>query len=140
SKAGQTITFNTPAPVTFSPGLAVDLTGDASASSGLPVTYTLLAGGTGVGTLSGDTLTVTQAGTIVLQASQAGDADYNAAAAATALFRASKAGQTITFATPAAVSYRPGLTLDLSGDASASSGLPVTYTLLGGTGAGSVNG
>ncbi len=139
--AGQTITFATPTPVTYTSGLIVNLTGDASASSGLTVTYTLLSGGTGAGSITGTTLTVTQAGTFVIQASQAGNANFTAATPVQATLIVNAAGQTITFATPPAVTYTSGLTVALSGDASASSGLPVTYTLLsGGTGTGSIAG
>src|SRR5204862_3198418 len=98
-------------------------------------------GGTGQGTLSGNTLAVTQAGTFVLRADQPGDADHNPAAAATATLTVDKAGQAITFNTPPPVTYRAGLTVDLIGDAGASSGLPVTYSLLaGGTGVGTLTG
>jgi sugar lactone lactonase YvrE len=69
----QTITFTNPgvqslgvAPITLS----------ATATSGLPVTLTLVSG---LATLNGNTLTITGAGTIVLQADQTGNNEYSAA-------------------------------------------------------------
>ncbi len=135
----QTITFATPPAVTYTPGLTVNLTGDATASSGLAVTYTLT-GGTGTGSIAGTTLTVTQAGTFLIQASQAGNTNFTAATPVQATLTVNAGSQTITFATPPAVTYTTGLTVNLSGDASASSGLAVTYTLSGGTGTGSIAG
>ncbi|MBV9158892.1 MAG: Ig-like domain repeat protein [Acidobacteriaceae bacterium] len=139
--ASQTITFATPAAVTYASGLTVNLAGDATASSGLPVAYTLQSGGTGIGTLTGTTLTVTEAGTFIIQASQPGNANYSAATPVQATLVVNAATQTITFATPPAVTYTSGLTVNLTGDATASSGLPVTYTLQsGGTGQGGITG
>jgi Concanavalin A-like lectin/glucanases superfamily/Peptide-N-glycosidase F, C terminal/Secretion system C-terminal sorting domain len=48
----------------------------ATASSGLPVSYTLLSG---PATLSGDTLTITGAGNISIRASQAGNVNFDSA-------------------------------------------------------------
>ncbi len=66
----QTITFPNPGPVTY--GVA-PITLTATATSGLQVTYTLISG---PGTLNNGVLTVTGAGTIVVQADQAGDANW----------------------------------------------------------------
>lgn len=71
--ASQTITF--PNPGTVPDGVA-PITLTATASSGLPITYTLISG---PATLSGDILTVTGTGSIVVEADQAGNADYAAA-------------------------------------------------------------
>ncbi|MDR3661727.1 MAG: hypothetical protein P4L86_15310, partial [Mycobacterium sp.] len=66
----QTINFPNPGPVTY--GVApIMLT--ATATSGLTVTYTV---SSGPGSVSGSTLTVTGAGTIVVQADQAGNANW----------------------------------------------------------------
>jgi hypothetical protein len=72
--ASQTITFNALNALTY--GSSTTLTLNATASSGLPVSYTVVSG---PGTVSGSTLTITGAGSIVIQASQAGDATYNPA-------------------------------------------------------------
>jgi hypothetical protein len=78
SKAAQTITFPAPAsPVTY--GVAA-ISLSATASSGLAVTFSVSSGPC---TVSGSTLTVTGAGTCVVAASQAGNADYSAAAQVT---------------------------------------------------------
>ncbi|OJJ15873.1 hypothetical protein BKI52_36755 [marine bacterium AO1-C] len=75
NKADQTITFG---------ALANRTTGDApfdltaTASSGLAVTYT--SSNTAVATISGSTVTIVGVGTTTITASQAGDANYNAAA------------------------------------------------------------
>jgi Pro-kumamolisin, activation domain/MBG domain (YGX type) len=66
----QTITFPNPGPVTY--GVS-PITLTATATSGLQVTYTLISG---PGTLNNGVLTVTGAGTIVVQADQAGDANW----------------------------------------------------------------
>jgi CSLREA domain-containing protein len=70
----QTITFPSPAtPLTYG---AAPITLTATASSTLPVTFALVSG---PATLSGSTLRVTGAGTIVVEASQGGNATYAAA-------------------------------------------------------------
>jgi sugar lactone lactonase YvrE len=72
----QTITFNPLSPVSYSQGLTLTL--DASASSGLPVSYT--SSNPAVATVSGTTATILSQGTTTITASQAGSADYLAAA------------------------------------------------------------
>jgi hypothetical protein len=70
----QSITFSAPAtPLTYG-AAPIPLT--ATASSALPVTFSLVSG---PATLSGSTLHITGAGTIVVEASQAGNATYAAA-------------------------------------------------------------
>lgn len=70
----QTITFDPLAPVTY--GVApFNLT--ATASSGLTVTYT--SSDDTIASVSGNTVTVHNVGTVVITAQQAGDASYNAA-------------------------------------------------------------
>ena len=69
----QTITFGPLAPVTY--GVApITLTG--TASSGLPVGYTVTSG---PATVTGSTLTITGAGSVTVTASQLGDGTYAAA-------------------------------------------------------------
>lgn len=70
-KATQTITFTAPtSPVTY--GVA-PVALSATATSGLPVAFSLVSG---PGTVSGSTLTVTGPGTIVVAANQTGNATY----------------------------------------------------------------
>jgi hypothetical protein len=78
AKADQTITLAaTDSRITAS----VPYTLALNASSGLPVTYQSSNGS--VATLSGNTVTITGAGTTTITAIQAGDSNYNAATAAT---------------------------------------------------------
>ena len=78
NKAAQTITFTAPqSPVTYgvSP-IALSATGGASGSL---VVFTIDGSSTGTGTISGSTLTVTGAGTLVIDANQTGNSNYGAA-------------------------------------------------------------
>lgn len=69
AKLPQTIVFPNPSPVQHDTAVALT----ATASSGLPVSYSIISGS---GTLSGTTLYVGAAGTITVKADQAGDAVY----------------------------------------------------------------
>ena len=113
----QTITFDQPADLTL--GNNVDLT--ASASSGLAVSFTSSTGA--VCTVAGNTVTSQSAGTCTITASQAGDANFLAAADVARSF-AIRGTQTITFDQPADLTL--GNNVDLT--ASASSGLAVSFT------------
>ncbi|MEP6662678.1 MAG: YDG domain-containing protein, partial [Verrucomicrobiota bacterium] len=73
NKSSQTITFSSPGNQTY--GVA-PLTLGATASSGLAVTYSVTSG---PATVSGNTLTITGAGSVTIQAAQVGDANWNAA-------------------------------------------------------------
>jgi hypothetical protein len=75
SQATQTITFTAASPVTYS-GTPIALTATGGAS-GNPVVFTVASG---PGTITGSNLTITGLGTIVVDANQAGNADYSAAA------------------------------------------------------------
>jgi Bacterial Ig-like domain (group 3)/NHL repeat len=123
----QTITFTAPTtPVTFGVS-AIGLS--ATASSGLAVSFNA----TGPCSVSGSTLTITGAGTCTVTANQAGNADFSAAASVSNGITVNAASQTITFtapATPVTVGINP-ITLS----ATASSGLPVAFTVLSGPGA-----
>ncbi|MGC9293360.1 MAG: Ig-like domain repeat protein [Acidobacteriaceae bacterium] len=102
--APQTITFPAPAsPVTY--GLS-PIALSATATSGLPVTFSVVSG---PGTVSGSTLTITGAGTVVVAANQAGNAEYSAAPQVTQSVVVSKATPTISWATPAAITYGTAL-------------------------------
>src|SRR6185503_928157 len=60
----------------------------AAASSGLPVSFTILSG---PATLSGDLLTVRGSGTVSIRAEQAGDSNWNTAASIDQTFNVAKA-------------------------------------------------
>lgn len=73
NKANQTINFAALAAVTYGAG---PITLAATASSGLAIVYSIISG---PGTIDGNQLTVTGAGAIVIEASQPGNGNYNAA-------------------------------------------------------------
>lgn len=121
ARANQTITFNNPGTQTYGTPLALN----ASASSGLPVSFVVTSG---PATISGNTATFTGTGSVTITASQAGDTNYNAATnvgqtfsvapAATTfalnqisfLYNGSAQGPTVV-ATPNGASFTPGGTL-----------------------------
>jgi len=121
-KAGQSIAF---APLPEKAYGDPDLDPGATASSGLPVTYT--SSNPAVATIVGGLVHIVGGGTTTITASQAGDATYAPATPLTQVLTvvASGVGQTIVF---------PPLPLKTVGDAdldpgaTASSGLPVVYT------------
>ncbi len=123
STASQTITF--PAIPNHAFGDA-PFTLSATASSNLAVSYAVTAG---PATVAGNTVTLTGAGTVTIQASQSGNATYAAATPVSQSFTVVLATQTITFpAIPGHVVGDAPFTLS----ATASSGLAVTYTVTSG--------
>ena len=122
----QTITFPQPSsPVTYG---ASPVTLAATDTSGLPVSYAVTSG---PGSISGATLSFTGAGTVVVTASQAGNANYAAATAVSVSIVVNAASQAITFPQPSSpVTYGASVTLA----ATASSGLPVSYAVTSGPG------
>jgi len=126
-KAAQTIAAFTTIP-TQSYGEAPFTLTPPTASSSLVITVTVKSG---PARISGDLVTLTGVGTVVLEASQAGNANYNAAATVTTSFVVSKGAQSI-----AAFTTIPTQT---DGEAPfaitppvASSGLAVTVTVISG--------
>jgi len=132
---GTNQTINFPNPGTQTYGVApIILT--ASASSGLSVTYSV---SSGPATVVGNTLTITGAGSVTVQANQAGNNTYNPALPASQTFTVSPAALTIT-ANTATKNYGTALTLGTS--AFSASGLvspdtvtAVTLAATGGTAA-----
>jgi hypothetical protein len=128
NKTSQTITFTQPtSPVTY--GVS-PITLSATSTSGLAVAFSLDPTSTGTGSISGSTLTVTGAGSLVIDANQAGNPDYAAAAQVQKTIVVSQAAQTIKFTTapPASAAYNSTFTVA----ATASSGLSVAFTSAGG--------
>ena len=115
----QTITFNALAPK-LTTDVPFALT--ATASSGLTVAYA--SSNPAVATVAGNTVTIVGSGSTTITASQAGDANYNAATSVPQTLTVNKANQTITFGALA-----PKLTTDVpfTLTATASSGLAVAY-------------
>ncbi|MVT07879.1 MBG domain-containing protein [Chitinophaga tropicalis] len=89
-QASQTITF--PAITNKTYGDA-PFTLNASSTSGLPVTYAITSGPAAI---SGNTLTITGAGSVTVTASQPGDANYSAATAVSTTFLVTPATLTVT--------------------------------------------
>ncbi|MBC8009687.1 MAG: hypothetical protein H7067_06290 [Burkholderiales bacterium] len=122
-KTPQTIDFTAPPNRTFDPAGNI-VTLSATSTSGLPVSYAILLGS---GTINGNSLQITGAGTFILQAGQAGDATY-APATATRTLTVGKATQSITF-DPLAEQGIASPSFQLA--ATASSGLPVSFSVSG---------
>ncbi|AYL96253.1 gliding motility-associated C-terminal domain-containing protein [Mucilaginibacter celer] len=120
TKAGQQITFAT---IPATPYLSADFAPGASSSSGLSITYT--SSNTAVATIVNGLIHINGLGSSVITASQGGDATYNAAASVSQKLTVVKAKQTITFAVLAAKAYNAP---DFDAAATASSGLPISYT------------
>jgi peptidoglycan/xylan/chitin deacetylase (PgdA/CDA1 family) len=98
----------------------------ATASSGLPVSFSILSG---PATISKDTVKVTGVGTVVVRASQAGNATYDPAPNVDNSFTVSQASQSIVFPViPNKQLTDPPFTVN----ASASSGLPITFSIVSG--------
>lgn len=120
----QTITFN-PIPNQVQ-GTKLTLT--ASASSGLPVTFTSLT--TGVCTVSGNTATLTNPGTCTIQASQPGNSVYAAATPVSQSFTVTAAANfTIAANPPSETAFRgvaAGFVLTLQSEASFSGNVKLT--------------
>jgi sugar lactone lactonase YvrE len=116
----QTITFPQPAPGTY-PG-STTLT--ATSDSGLPVTYTVTSG---PATLSGSTLTYTGIGSVVVTASQPGNANYAAAAPVSVTITVSQPESFITWIPSTLSVYTPA---NLTGVLDANDSIPasISYT------------
>ncbi len=106
----QTITFGPLPGVTYGTS---PITLTATASSKLPVTYTV----SGPATLSGSVLTITSVGTVTVTASQGGNATYAAATAVSQSFIVAKATLTATAASfsRAYGAANPALTYTVTG-------------------------
>ena len=104
----------------------------ATASSGLPVTYSSLT--PAVCTVSGTTVTPVAPGLCTIAADQpggtAGAVSFNAAPRVTQSLAIQAASQTITFPPQADPSVIAGASVPIAPPATAQSGLPVTYTSL----------
>ncbi len=91
NKAAQTISFTPPSSVAYGSG-AITLTATGGAS-GNPVTFSLMSG---PATLSGASLSFTGAGTVVLNANQAGNSNYLAATQVTQSIKVTDATLTVS--------------------------------------------
>ncbi|MCT4637548.1 MAG: T9SS type A sorting domain-containing protein [Bacteroidales bacterium] len=116
----QSLTFNHPTTIKLNDKITLE----ATASTGLDVTFELVSG---KAKLDGNVLTATTVGTLVIKAFQAGNAEY-AKAEKEVTIQVSKREQTITFDVKDAVKVNDKITLA----ATASSGLDVTYQIVSG--------
>jgi sugar lactone lactonase YvrE len=127
--ASQPLSFNVFPAFTYAPGLTIPLTAGGGATNN-PVTFSVLSG---PGTVNGNTLTVTGAGTIVVAANQLGNANYLAAPQAARPITIHSASQPLSFNVFPAFTYAPGLTISLAAGGGGS-GNPVTFSVLSGPG------
>ena len=121
AKANQTITFGPLANKTFGDP---DFNVSATASSGLTVSFAA----SGNCTISSNTVHLTGAGSCTITASQAGNANFNAATNVSQSFTIAKANQTITFG---ALANKTFGNADFNVSATASSGLTVSFAASG---------
>jgi hypothetical protein len=121
SWGSQTITFNQPAVQTYVPNGTFALSATAPGGA---VAFT--SSNTNVISVSGSTATMRGAGTAVITANQAGNANYAAATAVTRSVTVNKGSQTISFNPPATNTYVANGTLSFP--TTASSGLTIAYS------------
>jgi hypothetical protein len=119
TQASQTISFGG---LSNKPYGTAPFTVSATASSHLPVSFASLT--TSVCTVSGSTVTLDEVGTCTIQATQAGNTDYDAAAPVPRSFSVTQGTQTISFA---ALTSKPYGTSPFTVSATASSGLSVSF-------------
>jgi hypothetical protein len=120
----QTIIFPAIANHTFGDA---SITLDAAASSGLPVTFSVVSGPATL--ISGNVLTLTGAGSVTVQANQPGNSSYNPAPPTNISFTVALANQAITFAP---IPGKAATDAAFSLTATTSSGLPVYFSVLSG--------
>jgi type IX secretion system substrate protein len=118
-KQSQTITFNAISNKSLEDA-PFSIT--ASASSGLPVTLSVISGPI---TLDGTTVTITGAGEAKIQASQSGNTDYYAAASVINTFQIAQQPQTITFD---ALTQKTFGDTDFDLTATSNAGLTISYS------------
>ncbi|MFA6961944.1 MAG: immunoglobulin domain-containing protein [Opitutaceae bacterium] len=123
AQAAQTITFGTLSSKAYGD---VPFTVSATASSGLTPTFSIFSG---PATISGSTVTITGTGTVVVRASQAGNANYAAAPPVDQSFTVGLTAQTITFGTLSSKTYGD---TPFTVSATASSGLTPTFSIFSG--------
>jgi uncharacterized repeat protein (TIGR01451 family) len=124
NKAAQTISFA--APVAGMVGGTAALTGTGG-GSGNPVVFSVDASsGAGVCSVSGNTVSYLAAGSCVIDANQAGNANFTAAPKVTQTIAVGQASQSISFTAPATGTVGGSATLSATGGGS---GNPVTFSV-----------
>jgi hypothetical protein len=126
NQVAQTINFTAPAsPVSY--GIAPITLSATGGASGNAVVFSVVSG---PATVSGSTLTITGAGTVVVAANQAGNTNYAAPTQVTQSIVVNAASQTITFTAPTSPVTYGVSPITLS--ASSTSGLAVTFSVVSG--------
>ncbi len=128
SRTNQTISFTSTAPAAATFG-GPTYTVTATATSGLPVAFTIDAAASGVCSIAGSTVSFIGVGTCVINANQAGDATFNPAPQVQQSFVVARADQTITFTStaPTNANVTGGATYTVT--ATATSGLTVSFAI-----------
>ncbi|MBU6279414.1 MAG: fibronectin type III domain-containing protein [Actinomycetales bacterium] len=132
AKANQTLAFTSAVPALTPPGdtytpVVTSTSAVTSAATGLAPVITVSAASAGICSVSGSgVVTFLAPGTCEILANQPGNANFEAATQVTQTLTVATRTQTITFPQPADVKYGA---LDLLLDATATSGLPITYQL-----------
>src|SRR5204863_5592615 len=101
------ISFTSTAPVGAKVG-GPTYTVTATATSGLPVTFTIDATATSVCSIAGSTVSFIGIGTCVIDANQAGNANWNAAPQVQQSFAVAKGDQTISYTSTAPINAKVG--------------------------------
>jgi probable HAF family extracellular repeat protein len=101
----------------------------ATSTSGLPVAMEIISG---PATLNGSTLTYTGTGTVQFRATQAGNSSYAPTTFDYTITSAARQAQTIDFPALPNLAYN-GTALTFTPTATASSGLPVTFSIIAGS-------
>jgi len=123
NQASQTINFSTPvSPIAYG---VLPISISAWASSGLDVSFSLISG---PATVSGNILTITGAGTVVVAANQSGNANYSAASQVTKNVVVNPASRTVSVScTPSSATYGNSHTVCTASVSAGSGSVAFTY-------------
>ncbi len=130
-QGSQTISFTSTAPAAATVG-GTAYTVAATATSGLPVSFSIAAGSSSVCAIAGSTVTFQGAGNCVVNANQAGNANYAAAPQVQQTFAVGQGSQTISFTSTAPAAATVG-GASYTVTATATSGLPVSFSIAAGS-------
>ena len=137
TKANQNITLSIPNSAALNTFIASSAPVTATSSASLTVVISKNAGSTATATLNNNSgnyslTNISSSGMVIIDASQAGDANYNAASISNS-FDVTKGNQVLTPGIFSALVYSSGLTYDLTGAApSNAAGLLPTYSVVSG--------
>ena len=121
--ANQTINFSPISDQTYG---NPDITLNATASSGLPVSFIVSSGNARLS--SSNIVTLTGAGMVYVTANQVGSVSYNAASPVTNAFNVAAASSIVTWATPSTITYGTALNSSQLNASASYSGNPLSGT------------